>query len=383
MREKKKLYYLYSLFQIQIIMKRFIPLFLIAASLPLLLASCKDSDDTQPASYVGWAIGGNPTENQATILHSTNGGQTWTLQSDSTAHFRGDLAALWIFDKNTVITVGGNVTKSDPTILKTTDGGNSWTRLTGPNLGNYSYNDIAAIGTQKIWIVGQPGACFRSDDGGATWTQITIPAEYQQVALERIFVRDENNIWIGGDASPDDTYPLILKTIDGGETWSRVNPFAGLGMTFTLTGHVLGIKAYGNSIWAIGGPGRWMIRSGDNGATWSDITIELGLGDSNDLFLLGEEEAYVVEDYNAILYTNNGGTSWDTLSYNANNFYTGISIVSRNHIWITGCPFSKLNSYSAIIHSGNGGKSWVEQTPDVVKNNSEISLYKIKFIASN
>lgn len=363
-------------------MKKMISVFLVAALSSLLLASCKEkNNDVHPDKYIGWAIGGNTDENLGVILHSADGGQTWSMQSDSSANFSGDLAALWIFDQNTVMTVGGNVTKGEPTILKTTDGGQSWVRLTGAGMGDYSYNDIGAIGKQKIWIVGQSGAFFHSADGGSTWSKISIPAEHDQINLERILVRDENNIWIGGDAADDDTYALILKTTDGGLTWTRVNPFDQLGMTFTLNGHVLGLKAFGNSIWALGGGGRWIIRSGDNGATWTDITFPCGLGDANDLFILSENEAFVAEDYNVILHTLNGGASWDTIDYNRNNFYTGIDMVNGNHIWITGVPFSHFNGYSAIIHSADGGHSWTEQTPDMIKNNNNISLYKIKFIS--
>lgn len=347
----------------------------------LLLASCKDKDtDVKPAKYIGWAIGGSSTENQGVIIYTADGGQTWSMQSDSTSNFSGDLAALWIFDRNTVMAVGGNVTKGEPTILRTTNGGQSWTRLTGTGMGDYSYNDIGAIGNQNIWIVGQPGACFRTADGGTTWTRITIPAEHATVNLERILIRDENNIWIGGDAAIDDTYPLILKTADGGLSWTRINPFDQLGMAFCQNGHVLGLKALGNSIWILGGGGRWIIRSGDNGATWANITFPCGLGDANDLYLLSEDEAYVVEDYNVILHTVNKGVSWDTIDFNKNNFYTGIDIVNNSQIWITGVPFSAYTRYSAIIHSSDGGHTWTEQTPDMIKNNENISLYKIKFI---
>jgi photosystem II stability/assembly factor-like uncharacterized protein len=60
---------------------------------------------------------------------------------------------------------------------------------------------------------------------------------------------------------------------------------------------------FGNSVWAIGGFGEFVVRSTDNGLTWSDVTSALtGGGDANDIFLLSETEAYVVYDYCTLLF---------------------------------------------------------------------------------
>lgn len=178
-----------------------------------------------------------------------------------------------------------------------------------------------------------------------------------------------------------DTYPIMLHSTDGGKTWQRLNPLKDLNMTQTKLGHYLGIKIYGNSIWAIGGPGKFMIRSGDNGATWSEITHSAAYADANDLFLLSESEAYIVTDYNGIYHTKDSGKSWQEYTCVTGDWYLGIAILNTSNVWVTGSPGAG-NANSSIVYSPDGGLTWQDQTPQFMKDKQSISMYKIRFITS-
>ncbi len=145
-------------------------------------------------------------------------------------------------------------------------------------------------------------------------------------------------------------------------------------------GHFLGIKVFGNSVWAIGGFGKFVIRSADNGATWEDITGNLGGNcDANDIFLLSETEAYMVADYGGVFSTNDAGAHWTEYYANTNNWVVGIAILDNINLWICGCP-GGANEYSVIKYSADAGTTWQEQTPQLLIDNPQISLYKIRFI---
>ena len=139
-------------------------------------------------------------------------------------------------------------------------------------------------------------------------------------------------------------------------------------------------KLYGNSVWAIGGYGKFVIRSADNGTTWEDITGSGGICDANDIFLLIETDTYLVTDYGGIYSTNDAGQYWtEHYSGGTNNWLLGISILNNINIWICGSP-AGANEYSVILNSPDTGTTWHDKTPQLLKDNNNIHMYKIRFI---
>ena len=140
-------------------------------------------------------------------------------------------------------------------------------------------------------------------------------------------------------------------------------------------------KLFGNSVWAIGGAGKFVIQSADNGTTWENITEKEAKADANDIFLLSETEAYVVTDYGGIFSTNDAGTHWTEYYPHTNNWLTGIAILNNVNVWICGTPGTYGNS--VIKYSSDAGTTWQDQTPQLLIDNKAIGLYKIRFIEMN
>lgn len=124
-------------------------------------------------------------------------------------------------------------------VYQTTDGGATWTQkfINDPNhpnaseslpLGGLKYG-LAPLNMQTAWIFGvvyAPGTpyIFRTDDGGATWSSVTLPlptgSENAEVGIEQMSVVSANVVFIKLRALSDSSNLVIYVSNDGGDTWS-------------------------------------------------------------------------------------------------------------------------------------------------------------------
>lgn len=339
------------------------------------LGACGSDTSDTPARMIGWTVGGS-VNGFGTILHTDNGGKTWTRQGDASQLPDAEFSDICILDTQTLIVAGGTRPDGTYTIYKSHDGGITWARINSESLANANYNGLFALGKDHVWIVGDSGTIYRSDDQGDSWIRIGVPTEYQSDIFFRIAARDVNELWVVGDKHVSDDYPIMLHTTDGGKTWERLNPVKDLQIRGGSRGHFLGIKLFGDSVWAVGGFGKFVIRSGDNGAHWS-LLKSGGDADANDIFVLSETEAYSVEDYNGIFHTTDAGNHWDNYSFTTGNWYLGIAVLQKKNIWVVGSPGAGL-THSAIIYSPDGGLTWQQQTAQVLED-TYVALYKVRF----
>lgn len=345
--------------------------------------SCKKASDdpavTPVTKFLGWSVG-TSDGHYGTVLH-TSDGKKWVRQGDSTQLPNTFLSDILILDEKTLLLVGGQTPDGTPCVYKSTDGGKNWKPSGSIGLGNVNYGGIANLGKDHIWIVGEEGSIYRSDDVAESWTKIEVPAEYQQDKFLRVAAKSLDDIWVVGDNHVSDSFPIMLHTMDGGTTWERQNPIKDLEISVAKQGHFLGVKTFGNSVWALGGYGEFVIRSTDNGSTWTDITPPTigGDFDANDIVLLSEEEAYVSFDNGNVFSTSDAGIHWTEYYPNTLNYLTGITVVDNVNIWVCGLEGGS-GEYAQIMYSSDAGTTWQDQTPDLLKNNLEIAMYKIRMI---
>lgn len=112
----------------------------------------------------GWAVG-----HDATVLLTTDGGQTWSLQHhDPESRPLYDVLPL---DGGRVIAVGGY-----GTFLDSADDGRSWQPRSFPlgDLGQH-FNAATRLADGTLLIAGERGLLARSKDGGGTWELLDSP----------------------------------------------------------------------------------------------------------------------------------------------------------------------------------------------------------------
>lgn len=357
-------------------------LFLILST-GILFSACKkeeEEDSNIPVLLLyGWAAG-TSDGHYGTIIHTKDGGKNWIRQGDSIQLPSVGFRDVCILDTNNILVVGDSIPDGrGHNVYRSSDGGQTWS-MSGTGLPNVNYNGIYAFDYNNIWIVGDKGTIYYSADGGFSWTKKDVPAEFQNIGFLRVCASAIDNIWIGGYFHPADSFPVLLHSTDMGGTWQRVHALEDLGMDQTKLGHFLSIKVKGNSIWAMGGPGKFIIRSVDNGATWNDVSVSPAYADANDIYLLSEDAAYIVEDYGEFYRTTDGGQSWTQYNVNTNNWLVGIAVLFDYKIWVCGNAGGSFE-YSVIKYSPDGGKTWNDQTPEFMKNNIGISMYKIRMVA--
>jgi photosystem II stability/assembly factor-like uncharacterized protein len=130
-----------------------------------------------------------------------------------------------------------------------------------------SIRGLSAVDDKIVWISGSNGQVARSLDGGATWKWFTVKG-FEKRDFRDIEAFDATTAIIMAIAEP----AIILKTIDGGETWKTVyeNNTAGMFLDAMEFWN-------GESGIVVGDPinGKFFIaRTFDGGNTWQDIPAD-------------------------------------------------------------------------------------------------------------
>lgn len=115
----------------------------------------------------GWAVG-----HDAAILHTTDGGRSWTLQHFDTALGQPALNVIAL-DAQRAMVVGAY-----GMWFATSDGGKSWDDFTAPPIRDdgLHLNALIKLGDGSLFIAGETGLIGASADG-QTWDRLTLPYE--------------------------------------------------------------------------------------------------------------------------------------------------------------------------------------------------------------
>ncbi|MCB9643942.1 MAG: hypothetical protein H6728_12775 [Myxococcales bacterium] len=193
-------------------------------------------------------------------------------------------------------------------ILVSGDAGANWVRLASPR--STTYRGIAAAKAGKLVLaVGDGGVLVRSEDSGATWTQV-FSSELGDINLQSVAI------------SEDGTQAVILgagqkafRSADEGKTWQAIS-FSGL-----ATGAELSVVAVGadkgttpSPKWMIVGTAATILQSTDAGQTWTPVTVAGVTEDLADVALARDAAATgitgVIAGKSALLLSTTDGQTW-------------------------------------------------------------------------
>ncbi len=164
----------------------------------------------------GWAVG-----HDAVILRTRDAGASWEISHHAPEEQR-PLLDVWFHDEESGFAVGAY-----GYFLSTVDGGKSW-QSRSISEDDFHLNVLIPAGTpgpegQRLYIAGEAGALYRSDDGGQVWTRLVSPY---------------SGSWFGALALDRDRIVLnglrghFYRSDDGGDHWTRIDT----GVDATLTG---------------------------------------------------------------------------------------------------------------------------------------------------
>ena len=216
-----------------------------------------------------------------------------------------------------------------------------WSEQTSPTT-NALYS-VSIVDGSVAWIGGDLGVVLRTTNGGETWTNVGGGA----IGTNPVY----NIFGIDGStavctASTSTTY--IYRTTDGGATWTQVYSKAGGFMDALWMFDSNNGFAYGDPV-----SGNWeLYKTTDGGATWTAAPALAQNGSeagwNNSLFASGSR-IWFGTNHSRIYYSTDMGDSWTPQTITQTNSYS---------VWFNDASTGLMGGESALNKTTDGGTSW-------------------------
>lgn len=305
----------------------------------------------------GWAANSN-----GRIIYTEDGGDSWVEQlADDDVYFR----CLGFADDQTgwagTLTTGKR-------LFRTVDGGASWTLVNDlPDNQPSAICGMSVVSQSVVYLSGtnfpnRPTGIYKTTDGGASWSAIDMEP-WADMLIDCYFT-DENTGWVVGGKIPqdepqirDNSFPVVLKTTDGGATWENK------------------LESISNDL----AKGEW---------GWKIQFLNERVG-------FVSLEAF---DVGAILKTTDGGENWERLPINdpqQNANLEGVGFIDENTGWVGGWGDRQFERQSSSA-TEDGGQTWRDANeigrainrfrffgnPVTIGYSSGVTVYKYESVAT-
>ncbi|CAM2005351.1 PKD domain-containing protein [Acanthopleuribacter pedis] len=153
---------------------------------------------------------------------ATGSGRSITPREDSGASLRGPWVTPYVLDPSQE----GVMYAGYSDVYKSTDRGDTWTKISDLRAGYLEYVVVSSADNQVLYA-GSSGSdqFFRSADGGATWSTIRFaPAGDTRYAIHNLLAdhADPRKLWIVVRPSPATVDGRVFRSDDAGATWTNI-----------------------------------------------------------------------------------------------------------------------------------------------------------------
>lgn len=286
----------------------------------------------------GWAANGF----FAAVYKTTDGGATWVEQLNET-----DLASNYYFRNIEFLNENiGFLGTLNNDLFKTLDGGENWTIINNISPNPAAICGLETVGVSTVYGCGaffSPSCVIKSIDSGITWTNIDMSA-YANALVEITFLTED----IGFVSGRSDNGGTILKTTDGGASWTQVFNTNRAG-EYVWKLQIL--KSNPNVIFgaveAVSPNLGKLIKSIDGGVTWTSFDAPetniqaVGFIDENTGWMGGHNTGFHE--------TTDGGQTWTNI--NVGNNLNRIFIVNSTIAYAGGTSLYKFSNQTLSFNS--------------------------------
>ena len=257
----------------------------------------------------------------------------WQVDSMQSNGLAVQLKGVGFFDADTGVTVGGF---GDLLMLRTTSRGTHWDTVACPTTQPLNSVKVSASGVGLA--IGSGGTILRSTTQGRTWA--VVPSGVT-ASLWRVAFLDDRIGVITGDSN------VILSTRDGGLSWTPVPVTTDLILNAVVYADTSTILAMG---FKTGGKGTSLLRTTNNGQSWSTTVIDTA-GFGQQLLFKWPGKGFLTGIGNWIMRTTDAGLTWTKIPA---------------AYWLTYAAFADslrgivISSNTAnVVHTTNGGETWL------------------------
>ncbi|MBC7965823.1 MAG: hypothetical protein H7Z17_07845 [Fuerstia sp.] len=275
---------------------------------------------------IGWVAGhrsqpGTPSQQSAVLLHTRDGGRTWTdltssagVTSIGTSTFPAavlpGIVHIQYFGLETAIAVTAPMrNRNGQAIFRSDDGGRTWSPIPSDQSGG-PWLDAQFLSESDGIVVGQHQsyAAVVADQ-----TVIINRPEPTLRAIRGVSLDTNARGWIAGDGG------FLLATNDGGVTWQPAAGQIPRDVAELVDFHV--VAHHDSTILLGGNPGGCLLYSTDNGQNWKRVSLPL-TGQLKRLHFLNDTEVIGVGSLGQIVRSSDRGNTWQAVR--SAGFRTGV-----------------------------------------------------------
>lgn len=259
-------------------------------------------------------------------------------------------------DENTGLVCGHNQ------IWRTTNGGDDWVAAFTGNAA-ISLEEVRWASDQVAVAVGlgqdgSKGLILRSTDGGQSWSQVSN--NIASIFTDVFFVNENTGYLCGGNTR-------ILKTTNGGQSWT--SQFSDNDSDLFSIHFVNENEGYAAG--GVGGTGR-LLRTTNGGNTWTDVSLPAPFL-LQSVFFASQNVGYVAGVGGEMRKTVNGGTDWTELSTANTSNILDLYFFDQTFGFLVGGTLTVTSLQKTV----NGGGFWGNDAP-----NAGAGLFSIDFIGT-
>ena len=284
----------------------------------------------------------------------------WKKQSSGTMAW---LRAVQFLDAQRGWAVGGR-----STLLLTTDGGKSWTAARRRPVEDALLRDVHFTDAQTGWLVCERNIyqlrtedekrsfLLKTTDGGETWTRVEVMAAEADggARLIRVVFADGERGWVFGEMG------ALFATENGGETWTRQR---------VPTRHLLlgGAFLSREQGWLVGA-GTTFLQTPDGGETWRvgqlEVPVEPVVGATRSRYAASA----VSNDSAGTAGSAQTGAASNAIAAAVSVRLSAVSFVNARRGWAVG-------NRGRIYMTSNGGRTWRAQRSNVSADLSDVKFF--------